>query len=109
MPAYRPPFIAPSEITPEQCFVTRRVFLGAAAGGLIAAGSDFSAHAAALTAQPSPYKVDEELTPEKDVTGYNNYYEFGTGKEDPAANSGFFKPAPWTIKVDGLVNKPKEF
>ncbi len=109
MPAYRPPIIAPSEITPESCFVKRRAFLGAAAGGLIVAGSGLSAHAAALTAQPGAYKVDEELTPEKDVTGYNNYYEFGTGKGDPAANSGSFKATPWTIKVDGLAGKPKEF
>lgn len=109
MPAYRPPFIAPSEITPEHCFVKRRTFLSVAAGGLIAAGGGFTAHAAALTGQPSPYKVDEELTPEKDVIGYNNFYEFGTGKADPAANSGSFKPTPWTIKVDGLVGKPREF
>jgi sulfoxide reductase catalytic subunit YedY len=109
MPAYRQPFIASSEITPEQCFVKRRSFLSMAAGSLIAAGSGLAATAAPLTAQQSAYKVDEELTPEKDVTGYNNYYEFGTGKGDPAANSGSFKPSPWTIKVDGLVGKPKEF
>jgi sulfoxide reductase catalytic subunit YedY len=109
MPAYRQPFIASSEITPEQCFVKRRSFLSMAAGGLIAAGSGLAATAAPLTAQQSAYKIDEELTPEKDVTGYNNYYEFGTGKGDPAANSGSFKPSPWTIKVDGLVGKPKEF
>ncbi|MDW5313981.1 protein-methionine-sulfoxide reductase catalytic subunit MsrP [Rhizobium sp. PL01] len=109
MPAYRQPFIASSEITPEQCFVKRRSFLSMAAGGLIAAGSGLAATAAPLTAQQSTYKVDEELTPEKDVTGYNNYYEFGTGKGDPAANSASFKPSPWTIKVDGLVGKPKEF
>ncbi|WP_455271905.1 protein-methionine-sulfoxide reductase catalytic subunit MsrP [Rhizobium herbae] len=109
MPAYRPPFIATSEITPEQCFVKRRAFLSMTAGGLIAAGSGLAAAAAPLTAQPGAYTVDEELTPEKDVTGYNNYYEFGTGKGDPAANSASFKPTPWTIKVDGLVGKPGEF
>jgi sulfoxide reductase catalytic subunit YedY len=53
--------------------------------------------------------VDETLTPEKDVTSYNNFYEFGLGKGDPAANSENFKATPWTVKVDGLVGKPKEF
>ncbi len=65
--------------------------------------------AAALAAPKGRYTVEEDLTPEADVTGYNNFYEFGTGKADPAANSDTFKPTPWTVKVDGLVGKPKEF
>ena len=108
MPAYRPPRIPASQITPEHCFLQRRSFLAAAAGGaLLAAGPP--AFAEALKASTSKYKVDETVTPEKDVTGYNNFYEFGMAKGDPAANSGNFKPAPWTVKVDGLVSKPKEF
>ncbi|OAP41931.1 sulfoxide reductase catalytic subunit YedY [Sinorhizobium glycinis] len=107
MPAYRPPRIAASEITPERFFLDRRSFL-AAAGGLVLGGASV-AHAAELKASASPFKVDEALTPEKDVTSYNNFYEFGTGKGDPAANSGGFKPTPWSVKVDGLVGKPKEF
>ncbi len=107
MPAYRPPRIAASEITPERFFLDRRSFL-AAAGGLVLGGASV-AHAAALKPSTSPYKVDETLTPEKDVTSYNNFYEFGTGKGDPAANSQAFKPTPWTVKVDGLVGKPREF
>lgn len=107
MPAYRPPRIAASEITPEPFFLDRRRFL-AAAGGLVLGGAGL-ADAAELKASGSRYKVEETLTPEKDVTTYNNFYEFGTGKGDPAANSGGFKPAPWRVKVDGLVGKPKEF
>ncbi len=107
MPYYRPPRIAASEITPERFFLSRRAFLAATAGSL-ALGTR-AADAAALNAVSSPYKVHEALTPEEDVTSYNNFYEFGTGKADPAARSGAFKPTPWTVKVDGLVGKPREF
>lgn len=108
MAPYHPQRIASSEITPEQCFWDRRRFLGAAAGAALLAGGS-PAFAEALKASESKYKVADKLTPEKDVTGYNNFYEFGTGKGDPAANSGDFKPAPWTVKVAGLVAKPREF
>ncbi|MBP1876122.1 sulfoxide reductase catalytic subunit YedY [Ensifer adhaerens] len=108
MPAYRPPRIASSEITPEGCFLSRRTFLATTAGALLVAGAG-TAHAVALAAPKGKYTVDEDLTPEADVTGYNNFYEFGTGKADPAANADAFKPTPWTVKVDGLVAKPKEF
>ncbi|OCP34838.1 protein-methionine-sulfoxide reductase catalytic subunit MsrP [Ensifer sp. LC163] len=110
MTAYRPPRIASSEITPEGCFLSRRAFLATTAGGLLVAGAGAgAAQATALAALKGNYTVDEDLTPEADVTGYNNFYEFGTGKADPAANSEAFKPTPWTVKVDGLVAKPKEF
>ncbi|OCP18712.1 MULTISPECIES: protein-methionine-sulfoxide reductase catalytic subunit MsrP [unclassified Ensifer] len=110
MPTYRPPRIASSEISPERCFLSRRAFLATTAGGLLVAGTGAgAAQATALAALKGNYTVDEDLTPEADVTGYNNFYEFGTGKADPAANSEAFKPTPWTVKVDGLVAKPKEF
>ncbi|HEV7309551.1 protein-methionine-sulfoxide reductase catalytic subunit MsrP [Ensifer sp.] len=108
MPSYRPPRIVSSEITPENIFLNRRTFLGAAAGGVFLAGAG-TGLAAALGAPKGKYTVDEDLTPEADVTSYNNFYEFGTGKGDPAANSASFKPTPWTVTVDGLVGKPKEF
>ncbi|MGO7426284.1 molybdopterin-dependent oxidoreductase, partial [Rhizobium ruizarguesonis] len=109
MPTYRPPKIASSEITPRQIYVRRREFLGAAALGAMALYSAGKASAAALSAVESKYKVDEKATPIKDVTTYNNFYEFGLDKGDPAALSGDFKPLPWTIKVDGMVNKPGTF
>lgn len=108
MTAYRLPKIAAHEITPENLFLNRRSFIGVAAGGLLMAGMSH-ASAAALEASPSAFKIDETPTPEKDVTNYNNFYEFGMGKGDPAANSANFKPSPWTIKIDGMVGKPKEF
>ncbi len=67
------------------------------------------ASAAARSAVKSKYKVDEKTTPIKDVTTYNNFYEFGLDKADPAALSGNFKPLPWTVKVDGMVGKPGTF
>ena len=53
--------------------------------------------------------LSDKLTPLKDITGYNNFYEFGTSKEDPAQNAGSLKTRPWTITVEGEVNKPKVF
>ncbi len=109
MPAYRPPQIPASEITPRDIYMSRRNFMGAAAvAGLAFAGAD-SAFSAPLTASPSAFKLDETPTPKEAVTTYNNFYEFGVNKEDPAANSGDFKPTPWSVKVDGMVGKPKEF
>lgn len=110
MAAYRPPKIASSEITPRSVYLKRRDFLTAAAAGIgMAAVGGKAALADALTATKSNYTVDEKLTPIKDVTTYNNFYEFGLDKADPANLSGKFKPRPWTIKVDGMVNKPGTF
>lgn len=108
MPAYRPPRIPSSDITPRDVYLSRRQFMGTAAGGLMLAGAG-SALAAPLTAAPSSFSADEKLTPKEAVTTYNNFYEFGTGKSDPSENSGQFKPLPWSVKVDGMVGKPKEF
>jgi sulfoxide reductase catalytic subunit YedY len=107
MPAYRIPAIPSSEITSKSLYMKRRQFMtGAIAAGLI--GATGSAHAA-LNAKQSSYIVDDKLTPKEDATTYNNYYEFGTNKSDPAAYSGDFKPLPWKIKIDGMVKKPMEF
>ncbi|MFJ6325332.1 MULTISPECIES: protein-methionine-sulfoxide reductase catalytic subunit MsrP [unclassified Rhizobium] len=110
MASYRPPKIASSEITPRSVYLKRREFLTAAAAGIgMAAIGGKAVLAEALTATKSNYAVDEKLTPIKDVTTYNNFYEFGLDKADPANLSGKFKPRPWTIKVDGMVNKPGTF
>jgi sulfoxide reductase catalytic subunit YedY len=106
MPVYHPPKIASSEITPEGVYLNRRSLLGAAAGGLGLAAAP-QAFAAALAAKPSDYKVTEKITSKEDATTYNNFYEFGTGKDDPARNSGDFKPAPWRVEIGGLVAKPQ--
>jgi methionine sulfoxide reductase catalytic subunit len=106
---YQPPRIPSSEITPKDVYVNRRKFMtGAAAGGIALTAA--SAFAAPLTIAK---KVDdaggEKVTPKESATTYNNFYEFGTDKGDPVKNSGKFKPLPWAIKVDGLVDKPQTF
>ena len=106
----RLPDIRPSEITPREIFLDRRkLLMGAAALGLSAALPASRSGAAALNAAKSPLSTDEELTPIEDVTSYNNFYEFGVGKEDPAANAHTLTTNPWTVKVDGLAARPADF
>jgi sulfoxide reductase catalytic subunit YedY len=113
------PKIPSSEITPEGWYLDRRKFLATA--GIVGAGLVGAAKLGALTigeqgqqapqARGTPYGLqpNDEPTPYADVTGYNNFYEFGTGKEDPARNAVSFVPRPWTVKVDGLCDKPGDF
>src|SRR5262249_26844994 len=110
----RPSKILPSEITPRDQYLRRREFIaGAAALGLgsaIAALRGRGANAAPLQASKSPLSTSEEpLTPLKDITSYNNYYEFGTDKDDPARNAHTLTIKPWKIKIDGLVAKPADY
>ena len=100
----KPNDIASSDITPEDTYVNRRKFLavaGVAAAGVVGA----SRIAAAIPSRPQ----EEKPNTWEEITTYNNYYEFGTGKEDPARNAGNFKTKPWTVKVDGLVKKPADY
>lgn len=110
MAAYRYPKVAASEITPRSVWLDRRRFLAGlgTAAVLPLIGGGF-AHAAALKTTPGPFGTDEKPTAKSDVASYNNFYEFGTGKGDPSANSGDFQPEPWTLEVDGLVGKPQKF
>jgi len=109
----KPHDVRPSEITPAQLFRRRRDFMRDAAGiiaGGALAGVLPSVHAAqTLPARQSPLSSDEELTERKAVLGYNNFYEFGTDKSDPAKNAGVMKVRPWEIRVEGLVAKPRSF
>lgn len=112
----RPSDILSSEITDKALYRDRRDFIRAAAalgvaGGLAAAGLFSAAPArAAATRLPQLRKSDlsttETATPHKHVTGYNNFYEFGTDKGDPAAHAGSLRTRPWTVKVEGEVKKP---
>lgn len=106
---------APSEITPEATYLDRRRFLagGAAAVAALAAARPSPANAEATQAGApladiarSPLSTDEPQTPFDAVTTYNNFYEFGSAKEDPARNAGTLRPRPWALTVDGLCNKP---
>ena len=105
----RPSDIASSEITPRDIYLRRRDFLAGTAA--IGAAGFFGAPALAakLDAAKSKYSTDDKLTSLKDVTTYNNYYEFGVDKSDPAANAKTLKTTPWTVKVDGLVNKAADY
>lgn len=87
------------EITPKAAFLNRRQLMAGAAGAaaLLGVGGQ-KASAAAL----QPNSLD-------DITSYNNYYEFGTGKGDPARNAGALVTSPWSIKIDGLVEKPGDY
>ncbi len=105
-----------SEITPRALYLRRRDFLGggaslaagAALGVACKAGASEGVAAGKLPGvKKSAYTVDESLTSFEDVTHYNNFYEFGTDKGDPAAKAGTLKPRPWTVVVDGYVKKPQ--
>ena len=103
-----PTGILPSEITPQHLFEQRRHLLKAAgvmAGGLILPAGLQAAPA--LDFQKTAFGKEEKLTAFEDVTSYNNYYEFGTSKDEPARESALFKPTPWAIKIEGAVKQPK--
>jgi methionine sulfoxide reductase catalytic subunit len=98
-----------SEITPREVYLNRRSLLAGAAGILGVATVPEYASGLPLTAAPSPFSTDEKRTSLKDVTSYNNFYEFGVDKDDPAANAGALTTKPWTVNIDGLVNNPGDF
>lgn len=118
MRRYSIPTIAPSEITPETLWLTRREWLRQAGMGALAVGAGalipVQAQAAAsasnrpiLPATKNPaYIVDDALTSEMDVTSYNNFYEFGTGKNDPHKYADRMQTEPWTVRVEGEVDRP---
>jgi len=91
--------LTPADVTPEALFLNRRQMIaGAAAGlGLAAAGP---ALAASNDLKPNSWE---------EITTYNNYYEFGTGKGDPSANAHRLSISPWSIKIDGLVDRPGDY
>lgn len=88
-----------ADVTPEAIWMNRRQIIAAMGAGSIAGGIGFGARAQ-NTLEPHSWEQ---------ITGYNNFYEFGIGKDDPAKNAGAMKTEPWTVKVDGLVDNPGEF
>jgi len=116
------------EITPESLYLRRREFLrGAAgvAGGVLVGGcmGDDTASAVAgedrgadidggeggLEYRPGPFGSDEAHTSWQDATSYNNFYELGTDKGDPARNAHYLHPRPWDVSIEGEVAKPGTF
>lgn len=119
-----------SEVTPESVYLSRRKLMqGSLALAAMAAMPGLaSAYAAGVYADVEPSKPPgwfqeklaaarwqaitaegESITPFRDATHYNNFYEFGTGKGDPAANAGKLQVEPWTVMVDGEVSKPGRY
>src|SRR5690242_9876841 len=115
----KPSDIKSSEITPKSLYLNRRTFLASAAavGAAAVAGRalrDLASPGEVVRAgtkidgiQKSKFSTDEKITPYKDVTNYNNYYEFSTDKYEPAGLAKNFKTRPWTVSVEGLVKKKK--
>jgi sulfoxide reductase catalytic subunit YedY len=108
-----------SEVTPREKWLNRRKFLAQAAlaGGALAAGSRlWDALNPAITRAgdklagvvKGPFSTEEKPNPIRDVTTYNNYYEFGTSKEEPARNATRFRTSPWAVSVEGEVKKPRK-
>ncbi|WP_415880150.1 protein-methionine-sulfoxide reductase catalytic subunit MsrP [Methylomonas sp. TEB] len=111
MKPYKPPAIPSSEITPQALFQARRKFMQTAGGAALAAVWPQTLWAMDNLGGlgKSKYSVTDELTPRRDVTEYNNFYEFGTSKDQPAINAGSLQTRPWTITVEGEVKKSKVF
>ena len=111
----RPADVRSSEITPEATYVRRRTFLRLTGSALVAGMIAPALGATACGAEEPEPAADagstpqDELTPFEDVTTYNNFYEFGTDKSDPARLAGSFKPLPWTVRIDGMVAKPADY
>jgi methionine sulfoxide reductase catalytic subunit len=117
-----PADIRSSEITDKKLYLRRREFIQAAAvtalgaaSGALGAGTAEAAPTWPRVKIPNIREVEAPLTTNEkpnsyqDITTYNNFYEFGTEKDDPSNNAGPLKTRPWTVKVDGLVNKPGDY
>jgi sulfoxide reductase catalytic subunit YedY len=113
------PELTSADITPRNLYFNRRNFLRGLgiAGAATVVGERFASilsppsavASTKLTTVKSGYTVDEKITPENDVTHYNNFYEFGTDKDDPAQNAQNFRTSPWTVSVEGDVKTPRKF
>ena len=113
----KPSDTRPSEITSETNYLNRRDFIraGAIAGGSLIAPTAMSAVipeqrlARLAGVSDSPFSTDEAPNSFEDISTYNNFYEFGLGKDDPAVNAENFEPRPWTIEVSGDAEKTGTF
>ena len=101
----RPSDIKSSEITPESMYLRRREFIGQTA----ALGAAVAFPGLLAGARREGSRRQDDLTSYEHVTTYNNFYEFGTGKSDPAENAHTLLTRPWKIRVDGDVARPAEY
>jgi sulfoxide reductase catalytic subunit YedY len=103
-----------SEVTPKALYLDRRKFLAGIPAAFLGARELLSPSARALAAKladlaKSPFSTPEPQNSFNDVTHYNNFYEFGTGKDQPATLARDFKTSPWTVSVEGEVAKPRKY
>jgi len=96
-----------SEVTPRADFLNRRELMAGAA--VLAATTLAGPSEAAIATVPSKYSTSQTPNTFKDITSYNNYYEFGTAKEDPAKHAHRLNTDPWSVTIDGLVDKPGNY
>ncbi|MFI0396298.1 protein-methionine-sulfoxide reductase catalytic subunit MsrP [Paracoccus jiaweipingae] len=94
-----------SDVTPQADWLNRRQIMAGLAG-VAALGA---APALALTGKPSGYSTDQKPNSFDEITNYNNFYEFGTGKEDPARHAGGLTVDPWAVQIDGMVERPGSY
>ncbi len=105
----RPPAIPTSEITEERLYLGRREFVASLGLG-VAMTTGMAQRAEAVMQRVHGGRLGQEkLTPWDSVTGYNNFYEFGTGKDDPARNAHTLRPSPWSVVVEGEAGKTGTF
>src|SRR5207247_2624115 len=101
-----------ADITPEAIYLDRRAFMVGAAALLVGGARAEAAtppEPPALKATPNPkFRIDDPPTKYESATTYNNFYEFGTDKSDPAHRAASLRPRPWSVVVDGLVAKPQQ-
>jgi sulfoxide reductase catalytic subunit YedY len=112
----RAPMFKASEITDYRLYLNRRQFMRGAATLALAPRVAIAGETTGVPAEKAlpatkseTFRVADRPTPFKDATTYNNFYEFGMDKEDPARYAHMLKPRPWSVQVDGLVHKPKRF
>jgi sulfoxide reductase catalytic subunit YedY len=116
----KPSDIRSTEITDRELYLNRRSFIRTAsasfaflAGGMLPLGSGWPSEASGGEKLPgarkSPFSTKEKTTPYKDVTTYNNFYEFGTDKYSPAKQAGSLVTRPWTVAVEGEIKKPRVY
>jgi sulfoxide reductase catalytic subunit YedY len=111
----KPADLGQADVTPKPVYLNRRKFLAAAPAAFLTARELLAPHVQALAgtklsvASKSPFSTTEQMTSADVTTHYNNFYEFGTSKNEPARNAQNFRSSPWTVSVEGDVAKPRKF